>query len=399
MPNTQRDKTGTGGHPYRSRSWSGTARRWLAAVTVLLTALGLVVGAGTAAMATTSAASSACTRTVTGVHHGALKASSGRLCLNQATQDGAVAVSGSASVQISAATIKGALSVSGKGSVLVCASTLTGAVSVDWVARAVTFGGGSCGDNTGDTGYRPADHLRVGRPGAGHRAAPEGCGQADRQQRRGHRDWRLDHRVRLACSANHPAPTDSGKSNTVSGKATGQCASLSGGGGLGAPTPPLKQEPPISQDQSGTLPNLNYGEAIGDFTGAGHDERAYAHEGALKIANVDKFGGNVLQSVGTDLMATPNDGLDGLFSGYIQRVSVWQRDEENYAGSSLQPDRSEGGRGQLEHLHGRGHLGTATTTARLPPTGLHLYELPHNGSCASASCAERKIDLPGIVHI
>ena len=35
----------------------------------------------------------------------------------------------------------------------------------------------------------------------------------------------------LACSANHPAPTDSGKPNTVSGKATGQCAGLSGGGG------------------------------------------------------------------------------------------------------------------------------------------------------------------------
>ena len=28
--------------------------------------------------------------------------------------------------------------------------------------------------------------------------------------------------------------------------------------------------------------------------------------------------------------------------------------------------------------------------------GLHLYKLPHNGSCASASCAERKVDLPGI---
>ena len=25
---------------------------------------------------------------------------------------------------------------------------------------------------------------------------------------------------------------------------------------------------------------------------------------------------------------------------------------------------------------------------------LHLYELPHNGSCASASCAERTADLP-----
>ena len=71
---------------------------------------------------------------------------------------------------------------------------------------------------------------------------------------------------------------------------------LSGGGGLGAPTPPLKQEPPISQDLSGTLPNLNYGQAVGDFTGAGHDQLAYAQDGQLKIANVNKFGGQVVRS-------------------------------------------------------------------------------------------------------
>ena len=230
MPNTQRDKTGTGGHPYRSRSWSGTARRWLAAVTVLLTALGLVVGAGTAAMATTSAASSVCTRTVTGVHHGALKASSGRLCLNKATQDGAVAVSGSASVQISAATIKGALSVSGKGSVLVCASTLAGAVSVDRVARAVTFGGGSCGDNTGDTGTGPLTISGSAGPvlvtGLRQKGAVKLTGNSGGVTVTG-----ASITGSLVCSANHPAPTDSGKSNTVSGKATGQCAACPAGVG------------------------------------------------------------------------------------------------------------------------------------------------------------------------
>ena len=126
-----------------------------------------------------------------------------------------------------------------------------------------------------------------------------------------------------------PAPDDSGKTNTVSGKATGQCATLAGGGGggLGAP-------PPLPQDQSNTLPNLNYGEAVGDFTGVGHDQRAYAQDGDLKIADVDKSG-NPVHSVGTDLMATPNDGLEGLVVALFQTVSVWQRDEETNAGAAF----------------------------------------------------------------
>ena len=161
--------------------------------------------------------------------------------------------------------------------------------------------------------------------------------------------------------------------------------------GWSAPTPPLKQEPPISQDQSGTLPNLNYGEAIGDFTGAGHDERAYAHEGALKIANVDKFGGNVLQSVGTDLMATPNDGL-GQDNTYFE---VWQRDEETVAGGAYNLTGVKVA-ADSSNIFMAGATWNGNDNGAITSYGLHLYELPHNGSCASASCAERKIDLPGI---
>lgn len=416
MPNIQCDKTGTGGHPHRSRSWSSTGRRWLAAVTVLLAALGLLITGTSAALATTSAGSSACTRTVTGVHHGALRASSGRLCLNKATQDGAVQVSGSASLQISASTIKGALSVSGKGPVLVCASTLTGAVSASRVAGAVTFGGGSCGDNSGDTGAGPLTisgsagpvlitGLRqkgavklTGNTGGVTVTAASITGATTVSSNKGSKPVVITGSAitgSLACSANKPAPTDSGKSNTVSGKATGQCADLSTGSGgsggeLGGP-PPLKQEPPISQDQSSTLPNLNYGEAVGDFTGAGHDERAYAQDGDLKIANADKFGGNVVQSVATDLMATPNDGLEGLNGGGLSTESVWQRSEETYAGATY-------GLTSVKVAADSSSIYMAGATwgggDNLATYKLHLYELPHNGSCASASCADRTVDLP-----
>ena len=419
MPNIQRDKTGARGLTYRSRCWSSTARRWLAAVTVVLTALGLVVAGGAAAMAGTSAGSvasagsSSCTRTVTGVHHGALKVSSGRLCLNKATQDGAVTVSGSASLQVSGSTIKGALTVSGRGPVLVCSSTLTGAVRADGVAGAVTFGGGSCGDNSVDTGTGPLTisgsagavlitGLRqkgavklTGNTGGVTVTGASITGAITVNGNKGSKPVVITGSAitgSLSCSANKPAPTDSGKTNTVSGKATGQCATLAGGGGggLGAP-PPLQQEPPISQDQSNTLPNLNYGEAVGDFTGVGHDQRAYAQDGDLKIADVDKFPGNPVHSVGTDLMATPNDGLEGLSGGSLQTVSVWQRDEETNAGAAFNLTGVKVA-ADSSHIFMAGATwgpGDALATYRL-----HLYELPHNGSCASASCAERTADLP-----
>ena len=93
----------------------------------------------------------------------------------------------------------------------------------------------------------------------------------------------------LACAANQPAPGDRHRPNTVSGTASGQCRTL-------VPAPPRRQAlPPLPQDVSGTLPNLNYGQAVGDFTGAGHDQLAYAQDGQLKIADVSKFGGSGAQ--------------------------------------------------------------------------------------------------------
>ncbi len=86
----------------------------------------------------------------------------------------------------------------------------------------------------------------------------------------------------LACAANHPAPGDRGQPNTVSRTAGGQCSAL-------VPPPPRRQAgPPLDQDLSTTLPNLDYGQAVGDFTGAGHDQLAYSQDGQLKIANVEQ---------------------------------------------------------------------------------------------------------------
>ena len=40
--------------------------------------------------------------------------------------------------------------------------------------------------------------------------------------------------------------------------------------------------------------------------------------------------------------------------------------------------------------------GATWGVTRVDPYQLHLYKLPHDGSCASASCAEKTVSLPSI---
>ena len=74
---------------------------------------------------------------------------------------------------------------------------------------------------------------------------------------------------------------------------------------------------------------------------------------------------------------------------------MWQRDEENYAGSAYNLTGVKVA-ADSSNIFMAGATWNGTDNGAITTYGLHLYELPHNGSCASASCAERKIDLPGI---
>ena len=74
---------------------------------------------------------------------------------------------------------------------------------------------------------------------------------------------------------------------------------------------------------------------------------------------------------------------------------MWQRDEENYAGSTYNLTGVKVA-ADSSNIFMAGATWNGTDNGAITTYGLHLYELPHNGSCASASCAERKIDLPGI---
>lgn len=67
---------------------------------------------------------------------------------------------------------------------------------------------------------------------------------------------------------------------------------------------------------------MNYGAAVGDFY-EGYDQMAYAQDGQLKIADVNKYGGALLHTVATDLMVTPNQGLSWP-DGPSGMIRVWR---------------------------------------------------------------------------
>ena len=155
--------------------------------------------------------------------------------------------------------------------------------------------------------------------------------------------------------------------------------------------PPRKRLlPPLPQDLSGTLPNLNYGEAVGDFTGAGHDQRAYAQNSQLNIADVNKFGGQVVSQVPTDLRATPNDGFGNQGGQDVWQYINMSEYEDNGATYGLTTVKVAASASNI-FMAGATWNGSNGSNYQL-----HLYELPHNGSCASASCAEKTAALPGI---
>jgi hypothetical protein len=393
------------GAPAAGRGWPRAILRSLVAVVLALGLAGTgALGAAAAGASTTTAPAVAgtCTRTVTGTHHGVLMAGHGVLCLDRATQSGPVRVWPGAGLQVTASVISGAVTAARSRAVWVCESTIIGPVRIAGATGPVTAGGTgtSCRGDTihgqvmiiGSAGPVRVAGLRQQGPvtlsGNAGGVALSGASVGGTVKVRGNRGPVLVSgdviSGSLACGGNRPRPTDAGKPDTVAGTADGQCA------GLVPPRPPRHALPPLDQDLSSALPNLNYGQAVGDFTGAGHDQLAYALNGQLMIANPNKFGGQVGKTTATDLQATPNDGFTQCSRNTCSSEPVWQDSWYSANGSTY-------GMTSVKVAASASNIYMAGATWNGQYGGgyqLHLYKLPHDGSCASASCAQATADLP-----
>ena len=399
------------------RGWRRGILRALTAV-VALGLLGSGAAGTTAASAgTTTAVGAGCTRMVTGVHHGALVAGSGVLCLDRATQTGPVHVWPRAGLKVTGSVISGAVTTTRARSVRICGSTIIGPLRASVTAGPVTAGAGgaSCRGDIGHgrvvisgsarrvqvTGLRQTGPVTLSGNAAGVTLSGASvAGTVTVRGNRGHGQLVIAANAvsgSLVCAANQPAPGDRHRPNTVSGTASGQCRTL-------VPAPPRRRAlPPLPEDESSTLPNLNYGQAVGDFTGTGHDQLAYAQDSQLKIADVSKFGGAVHSAIPTDLMATPNDGLDTNTPLGPSHVSVWENDciISSYCGQ-LRNNGATYGLTSVKVAASASdiYMAGATWDGSDPADSyqLHLYKLSHDGSCAIASCAEKKVSLPSIFN-
>jgi hypothetical protein len=396
------------GAPAARRALSRSILRSLVTVVMSLGLAGTGVAAAAAAGAstvTTAAGPGYCTRTVTGTHHGVLVAGYGVLCLDRATQFGPVHVWPGAGLRVSASSVSGALTGTRARLVQVCGSTVIGPLLIDRTAGPVTVGGAgaSCRSDTGHgrlvitgaagpvrvTGLRQQGPVTLSGNAGGVTVSGTSVGGGfSVRGNRGRAPVVISANAisgSLACAANRPAPADRHRPNTVSGTADGQCSGL---------VPPRRRQalPPLDQDLSGTLPSLNYGETVGDFTGAGHDEVAYAADSQLKIVDVNKFGGQVVRSTPTDLMATPNDFFKKCFQpGYCTAFPVWQ-DSANGATYGMASVKVAASASNIYMA------GATWPDSDYDPDDytLHLYKLPHDGSCASASCAVATATLPSV---
>jgi hypothetical protein len=104
------------------------------------------------------------------------------------------------------------------------------------------------------------------------------------------------------------------------------------GESLTAPRPSLAAGPSPSsslhQDLSGTLPVLQRYQAVGDFLGQGHDQRAVVEGDKVNIYAAPQYGGGLLQSVPTDFQPVPAWGTEelGLSALFIPADQVfWQQ--------------------------------------------------------------------------
>ena len=153
----------------------------------------------------------ACDRTLTGTVTGALEVASGTTCLDGATVRGGVAVAERASLKAVGSTISGGLSADGAEAVQLFGSTVAGSVRVAGTTADVTVVGST---------LRGAVALHDNTQ---HQANPRYSRYAGE-----YGPVLVGNRISgaLACSGNSAPPRDFGAASTVSGSASGECASL-----------------------------------------------------------------------------------------------------------------------------------------------------------------------------
>ncbi len=143
-------------------------------------------------------------------------------------------------------------------------------------------------------------------------------------------------------------------------------------------------EPQLSQDVSGTVPVMHYGQTTGDFLGEGHDQVAYVKDNNLDIYEPNKFGGTLKESTPTDLRATPNEGVQA-GSPVWQDGTPYRANSEKYGLTSVKVASSPSA---IYMVGGNGRVGFGKDDYKL-----YLYEVLHNGSCATYACAGH-VELP-----
>ena len=167
------------------------------------------------------------------------------------------------------------------------------------------------------------------------------------------------------------------------------------------PAPPpataaLSPDTALDQDLSATLPAVNVNEAPGDYLGEGHDQVASALPPNLEIRDNQKFGSDAVHDTPTDLRTTPNDGFSLFDPPVSESITPWQ--DGNYADVGAQwPLTSAKVAASASNIYMAG--ATWDDNAGDPTHNgyqLHLYKLAHDGSCASAGCAEQTLTLPSI---
>ncbi|MDT0494504.1 ParB/Srx family N-terminal domain-containing protein [Streptomyces griseus] len=143
-----------------------------------------------------------CTARITGVRNGPLTVTNGVTCAVRAALRGPVTVRAGAALVLTGSTLEGPLQADGAAAVHVCGSSLTGPVAVSRTAGPVRAGGPGCTANS-VTGAV----VLTGNTGGVQFAANTITGP-------------------LVCSANAPAPDNTGRENEVRGPRTGQCAGV-----------------------------------------------------------------------------------------------------------------------------------------------------------------------------
>ncbi|MEW2066843.1 ParB/Srx family N-terminal domain-containing protein [Streptomyces sp. NPDC007346] len=144
----------------------------------------------------------ACTTTITGPRTGPLTVTDGVTCADRAALRGPVTVRAGAALVLTGSTLEGPLQSDRAAAIHVCGSSLSGPLAISGTAGPVRLGGPGCTANS-VTGAV----VLTGNTGGVQLAANTVTGP-------------------VVCSANLPAPDNTGRSNEVHGPRTGQCAGV-----------------------------------------------------------------------------------------------------------------------------------------------------------------------------